>query len=40
MQGVCYIRYYKDIETLERETITVELLFTKLAHQPLLPFAV
>ena len=36
IQGACCICQYKDIVILEREIITVELLVTKSAHQPLL----
>ena len=40
IQGACRICYFKGIMILERETITAELLLTKLANQPIIFFAV
>ena len=40
MEGVYCVCWYKNIISLERETITSEPLITKLAHQPLLFFTV
>ena len=40
IQWACWVCEYRDIMILERETITEELLLTKLTHQPLLSLAV